>query len=340
MSSDLDTWAAASIAEGSKSFALASRLFDAETKRRVRLLYAWCRTCDDIIDGQEGGRRGVPLGAAVESEAAVIARLDMLRERTARGLAAPESESGAFRAIGMVARETGLPRDLPMRHLTGFAMDAYDRRYRSIEDVLEYCEHVAGVVGRMMAIVMGIAPDREDVLVRAADLGLAFQLTNICRDVLEDAANDRCYLPTEWLVAEDIPPGEHARPEYRNGLARIADTMLLLADGYYDSARAGATHLPYRSAWAVLTAAKVYRAIGEKVRAAGPGAWDERRYTTTLEKLVMLAAARAEAKAAERDGPAPLAKRPGLWTWTGEDAWREPAPLMAAAEDAREAAAE
>ena len=329
MTSDLDTWAAASIAKGSKSFALASKLFDAETKRRVRLLYAWCRHCDDVIDGQEGGRRGVALGEDVESEEAVLARLDELRRRTKAGLNDPESETGAFRAIGQVAAETAMPHDLPMRHLMGFAMDAYDRRYRSIEDVLDYCEHVAGVVGRMMAIVMGVAPDNDEVLTRAADLGLAFQLTNICRDVVEDAAVDRCYLPTEWLVAEDIPPGEHARPEHRLGLVRVVASMLDLADAYYRSAREGATHLETRAAWAVLTAEKVYRAIGEKVSAAGAAAWDERQHTGKMEKLAMLAAARKEAGGPKAD----LSKRRKLWTYGDTLDWREPQPLMAVVDE-------
>ncbi|MEE4351008.1 MAG: phytoene/squalene synthase family protein [Pacificimonas sp.] len=328
MTPDLDRWAARSIAKGSKSFALASLLFDAETKRRVRLLYAWCRHCDDVVDGQEGGRRGVPLGAAVESEEAVLARLAELRERTRRGLADPASETGAFAAIGLVAAETGMAHDLPMRHLKGFAMDAYDRRYTRIEDTLDYCEHVAGVVGRMMAVVMGVSPEDEALMTRAADLGLAFQLTNICRDIVEDAANDRCYLPTEWLVGEDIAPGDHARPENRFALTRVAEKMLTLADRYYASASEGAAYLPPRAAWAVLTAEKVYRAIGEKVRAAGPDAWDERQYTTKLEKLRMLAAARKDVKAA---GPAEFTSsaRGDLWTYDPADSWREPEPMMA-----------
>ncbi|MGB7404848.1 MAG: squalene/phytoene synthase family protein, partial [Pacificimonas sp.] len=179
---DLDRWAAQSIARGSKSFALASRLFDAPTKRRVRLLYAWCRHCDDVVDGQEDGR------GDVADASGALTRLGELRARTLAGLADPAAETGAYAAIGQVALESGLPREWPLRHLDGFAMDAHERRYRSVEDLLDYCEHVAGVVGRMMAVVMGVDADDDAVITRAADLGLAFQITNICRDVLEDAA--------------------------------------------------------------------------------------------------------------------------------------------------------
>ncbi|MBV7257896.1 phytoene/squalene synthase family protein [Pacificimonas sp. WHA3] len=314
MTTDLDRWAAQSIARGSKSFALASRLFDAETKRRVRLLYAWCRHCDDVVDGQEGGR------GTVESVDSALERLGTLRARTAAGLADPASETGAFAAIGLVAAETGLPHELPMRHLDGFAMDAHDRRYRSLTDLLDYCEHVAGVVGRMMAVVMGVAADRTDVLVRAADLGLAFQITNICRDVLEDAANGRCYLPEEMLAARGVTPGDIARPEHRGALTEVTRELLVLADDYYESARIGATHLPPKAAWAVLTAEKVYRAIGHKVRAAGPAAWDVRQHTGSWEKIGMLMMARREAKAAALC----LDDRADLWTYGDTPPWREP----------------
>lgn len=325
--SALDQWAARSIARGSKSFALASRLFDSETRRRVRLLYAWCRHCDDVVDEQEGGR-GRAGAEPSEGDQSALARLAELRAGTEAALAGRRPVHPAFAAIAEIAALTGMPRELPMQHLIGFAMDAHARRYRTLEDVLDYCHHVAGVVGRMMAVVMGAAPDNERLLVRAADLGLAFQLTNICRDVKEDAAAARNYLPAEWLAAENIPPGEFMRPEHRAGLIAVTNRMLALADGYYESAAEGATHLPFRSAWAVLTAAKVYRAIGVKVRAAGPAAWDERRHTGRREKLIAMLAAR-RAAAAPAIG---LGHRAPLWKHGDTPPWREPAPLMAAAE--------
>ncbi|MGB3723757.1 MAG: phytoene/squalene synthase family protein [Pacificimonas sp.] len=314
MAEDLERWAATSIARGSKSFALASRLFDVQTKRRVRLLYAWCRHCDDVVDGQEGGR------GVIEPDGKALERLAILNRRTAAGLADPASESGAYAAIGLVAAETGMPHDLPMRHLGGFAMDAHERRYRSLTDLLDYCEHVAGVVGRMMAVVMGIPANNEAVLTRAADLGLAFQLTNISRDVLEDAANGRCYLPEEMLTRRGITPGDHARPEHRGALTDVIAELLDLAEVYYESAKMGATHLPPKAAWAVLTAEKVYRAIGHKVRAAGPAAWDERQHTSIRQKMGMLLGARAEAKTS----PMPLDRRDDLWTYGDTPLWQSP----------------
>jgi phytoene synthase len=295
-----------SIGSGSRSFALASRLFDRATRERVWMLYAWCRHCDDVVDGQSGGQGRRPCAVPVA---------DRLAELEARTTAAVGGETGAVDAFGClaaVARETGLPRYYAAQHLAGFAMDAADRSYRRIEDTLDYCYHVAGVVGAMMAVVMGVRADDDAVIERAIDLGLAFQLTNIARDVHDDAAIGRCYLPAEWLADAGIPPGEHIRPEHRAALAGVVGRLLDLADDYYRSARAGAMRLPWRSAWAVLSAADIYRAIGGKLRAAGSHAWDTRQHTTALEKLAMVWSARGEARGA--DASAPMPARSPLWT--------------------------
>ncbi len=302
---DLTRWAHRTIKKGSKSFALASRAFDPETRRLAWLLYAWCRHCDDVVDGQDGGR------GALDMDADAAARLEVLRSRTGAALSGAYEATDAFAALAAVAAATSMPRAHPFAHLDGFAMDVGGRAYRHIEDVLDYCYHVAGVVGVMMAQVMGIEPDDETVLLRAADLGIAFQLTNICRDIVEDAAIGRCYLPDEWLADAGIPPGEHARPDYRGALFHVAERMLNLADAYYVSAREGAAHLPFRSRWAVLTAAETYRAIGARVRAAGVHAWDERQFVPTLEKLRHVWQARADASA--MNDAVPMLPRPALW---------------------------
>ncbi|MGB7404135.1 MAG: squalene/phytoene synthase family protein, partial [Pacificimonas sp.] len=127
-------------------------------------------------------------------------------------------------------------------------------------------------------------------------------------------------LPSEMLAAHGVTPGDHARPEHRAALVDVVTQLLALADSYYESAAEGATHLPPRAAWAVLTAAGVYRAIGLKVRALGPAAWDARQYTTLREKLGYLMAARRGVKAAA----VPLHARPNLWTFGHAPVWRAP----------------
>lgn len=295
-------FARASIARGSKSFALASRLFDRQTRERVWLLYAWCRRCDDLADGQDHG-------GAMEAIDDAAVRLTLIRERTALAFAGEATGDPAFDALGVVARECGLTPAMADDVMEGFALDAAEWHPRSEADLYRYCYHVAGAVGIMMAVVMGVKPDDEPMLDRACDLGLAFQLANIARDIEEDDASGRCYLPDEWQAKLDIGPGEHLKPHNRGRLTLMARWLCDEAELYEASARIGAVQLPFRSRWAVLAAAGIYGDIGRKVRAAGDHAWDHRLYVNRRDKLRRVAKAGVQAW---RNEPGPMG-RDGLW---------------------------
>ena len=295
--------AAASIGRGSKSFAFASQIFDRRVRERAWLLYSWCRRCDDLADGQDhGGARTV----VVDPQA----RLGTIRFLTDAALDGQATGDAAFDALGQVAREVALPRRFIDDHIAGFTLDADDWQPRSEADLLRYCYHVAGVVGCMMAVVMGVDPDDDDTLDRACDLGLAFQLANIARDIGEDDVVGRCYLPVDWLVEADIPPGEHMKPHYRSRLADMAWWLANMVGDYEASARVGAARLPFRSRWAVLSAASIYGAIARKVDALDQAAWDSRVSTNKREKLGFVGRALIDAA---RNQPEMIA-REGLWT--------------------------
>ncbi|MDQ3139902.1 MAG: phytoene/squalene synthase family protein [Pseudomonadota bacterium] len=290
------------IAKGSKSFALASRLFDANTRARAWLLYAWCRRCDDLSDGQELGRAG---RASRDAQTT----LSHIRVQTARALAGEEVGEMPFDALGLVAAECALPHAFIHHHLEGFALDARDWRPRSEADLLKYCYHVAGAVGAMMAVIMGVDPDDSDTIDRASDLGIAFQLANIGRDLSEDDAIGRCYIPEEWLTGLDIPPGQHMKPMYRERMGVVAKWLGELAADYEASARTGAARLPFRSRWAVLAAAGIYGDIAREVAKRGAHAWDYRVVVGKRRKLGWVAKALRQALR-----PAPQVGREGLWT--------------------------
>ena len=296
--------ARATIAVGSKSFAAASTLFDPRTRERAQLLYAWCRACDDIADGQT-------LGHGMTRVADAAARLSWMRTLTARALAGETTGEPAFDALGIVAAETRLPARFAHDLIDGFALDAREWRPRSEDDLYRYCYHVAGSVGCMMAVVMGVDPADDATLDRACDLGLAFQLANIARDVGEDHAADRCYLPVEWLVELDLPPDEFMRPPYRDRLAVIGRRLADRAARYEASARSGAATLHYRSAWAVLAAAGIYGDIAREVGRRGARAWDRRVVTSRSDKLRWIGVAGWQAARRHR---LPQMPRDGLWT--------------------------
>ncbi|WP_260927826.1 phytoene/squalene synthase family protein [Novosphingobium sp. 9] len=300
-----------SIRKGSKSFAAASRLFDRKTREKVWLLYAWCRACDDIADDQDHGRAPAPrpVGTTLDPES----RLATIRTLTELALAGEPTGTPAFDAFGVLAREVPLLRDVAPDVIEGFALDAADWRPRSERDMLRYCYHVAGAVGVMMAAVMGVSPEDDDTLDRACDLGIAFQLGNIVRDVWEDDARGRCYLPVEWLVEADIPPGEVTKPHYRHALVPQVARACALAYEYEASARVGAARLAFRQRWAILSAANIYGAIAREVEARGAHAWDHRVTTTKMQKLRFVTSAFTEAQhRAPALRPHPVISRPQL----------------------------
>jgi phytoene synthase len=292
----------ASIVLGSQSFAAASRLFGRETRERAWLLYCWCRAADDITDGQESGHAG----GALADPLGTHARLATL---TALALDSDKPVPLPFMALRQVAHETALPRRWIFDHLEGFAMDAEGWRPHETDDLLRYCYHVAGAVGLMMAIIMGVDNDDADTLNRACDLGLAFQLANIARDIVPDAQVGRVYLPTQWLTEAGIAPEDMAKAEHRPQLALWATRLVDMAQNYRISARIGAARLPRRSRLAVLAAEAIYGAIGEKVVQRGPLAWDNRVHINSAGKLRLLATAAARSNFTPAETP-----RTNLWT--------------------------
>jgi phytoene synthase len=281
------------IREGSKSFRFASNLFDQPTRERAWLLYSWCRACDDLADGQTLGH-----GAAAPADPE--RRIAFIRETTDRALAGETVGVAPFDALRVVTAECAIPRRFMDDHLAGFALDAEGWRPQSEDDLLRYCYHVAGAVGCMMAVLMGVAPDDQDTLDRACDLGLAFQLSNIARDIVEDHGVGRVYVPADWGA---VDPGNRA------GLAAMAERLATLVAAYEASARVGAARLPFRARWAVLSAAAIYGGIARKVVARGSAAWDSRTVVHKPEKLAMVINALVECG----DQPIPV-ERTDLWT--------------------------
>jgi 15-cis-phytoene synthase len=299
----LVTYSRQSIARGSTSFAAASKLFDAQTRERAWLLYAWCRKCDDMADGQDHGGAM----AIVEDPAA---RLAAIRDLTHQALGGNATDDPAFDALAIVAKESGLTRQMANAVIDGFALDAADWRPRTEDDLMRYCYHVAGAVGVMMAVVMGVAPDDDATLDRACDLGLAFQLANIARDIAEDAAAGRCYVPGDWLREANIPPEQIMAPQHRIALTALAKRLCDNSERYEASARIGAASLPFRSRWAVLAAAGIYGDIARKVRSQGAKSFEQRVYSSKPAKLAGVAKAGAQAL---WNSPAATG-RDGLWT--------------------------
>ena len=261
------------ITKGSKSFSLAAKVFDAQTRDAAIFLYGWCRYCDDQVD--EAGKSG----NCDELERRLIA----LRERTASAFALEPQQEPVFVALQYIVHRYSIPAHYAIELIEGMAMDVRGIRYANLRELVLYCYRVAGTVGLMMSHVMGLR--EESALKHAADLGIAMQLTNIARDVTEDASMGRIYLPLDWLDEVNIAPDEIAAPANREKLAVITLRLLREAERYYRSGDAGLWHLSFRSACAVSAARHVYSEIGALLVKRGARAWDQRTYVTGARKL-------------------------------------------------------
>lgn len=291
-----------SIERGSKSFARASKLFSKQTRERAWLLYFWCRACDDLADGQDHGHG---MSNVPDAEKTIAA----MRMMSARAHGGEQTGKPPFDAFGMVSEECRIPKKYAEDMIDGFALDAKGWRPETERDLFQYCYHVAGAVGCMMAIVMGVSADDEDTLDRACDLGLAFQLSNIARDIAEDDEAGRCYLPEDWLMEMRIDPQNIMNSNRREALITLVDRLCDLASQYEASAKVGAAALSFRSRWAVLAAAGIYGDIARKIKASGGRSLDERIYTSKVAKAGWIAKAFGQALFGS-----PFTDRRNLWT--------------------------
>ena len=199
-------------------------------------------------------------------------------------------DTASGRAFARVVAAAGIPREEPDALLDGMAQDLDPVRIPDEDALLLYCYRAAGVVGRMMSRIMG--RDHAEALRRAVHLGIAMQLTNIARDVGEDAKRDRVYLPSAWLAeaggsAVDVLAARPSAP-----VRRVTHRLLALAEAYYGSGIAGIGMLPSSCRPAILSAALLYRAIGRRVAARdGDGVTGRARVSTTRKAALIAVAA-------------------------------------------------
>lgn len=269
---------------GSKSFYAASLLLPSDVRDAAAALYAFCRVADNAVDEKDG--------SDPTATPDVLAELD-------RRLDAVYSEdplSGPVdRAFRSVVREYAIPRAVPAGLLEGLRWDEEGRRYEELSDLYGYAVRVGSTVGVMMTLVMG----RRDAetLADAAELGMAMQLTNICRDVGEDARRERLYLPARPLRDSGVQiEAWLARPALRAEIAESVARLLEDADRLYARSWEGIARLPAQSRPAIRAASLLYAEIGNEIRRGGFDSVNRRAWTTRRTKLAILARAALSAR--------------------------------------------
>jgi phytoene synthase len=267
----------ASLQHNSKTFHAASLLLPARVRAPATVLYGFCRLADDAVD-EQGERAG-------RGEA--IARL---RERLDRVYAGQPLALPTDRALAAVVAAYAMPRALPDFLIEGLAWDVEGRDYETLDALLSYAARVAGAVGAMMSLLMETRD--AQALARACDLGVAMQLSNIARDVGDDARMGRLYLPKAWLREVGVDPAAwlaDPRPDAR--VDQVVLRLLAEADRLYARAAAGVACLPLACRPGINAARKLYAAIGHEVRRAGGDGVRRRARVPGWRKAMLLARA-------------------------------------------------
>lgn len=256
------------IRHGSLSFHAASKLLPAKVRDPALALYAFCRLADDEVD--EG-----------DYEAGAVFRL---QERLELAYAGRPKNAPEDRAFAAIVQEFQMPRALPEALLEGLAWDAAEHRYDTLSGVRDYSARVAAAVGAMMCVLMRVRD--ADALARACDLGVAMQLTNIARDVGEDARIGRIYLPLDWLREAGIDPVNFLRePLPTNDVRKMVKRLLHEADRLYRRSEAGIDVLPLQARTGIWAARLIYAGIGRQIKRQGYDSISMRAHTSTAQKL-------------------------------------------------------
>ena len=271
------------LSHGSKSFYIASHFLPRALRESASGLYAFCRIADDLVDLGDDPRQAL---------VSLHQRLDLIYD------ARPENHP-IDRVLSQIVIDHKLPRGLLDALLEGFEWDTDGRDYNTLAEVCDYGARVAGTVGVMMAVLMGVK-DRT-TLARAADLGVAMQLTNICRDVGEDARAGRLYLPSDLLRAAGIDPDAFLRnPAPSAELTHVIKQVLAEAQRRYELADEGIRQLPRSCRPGILAARRLYAEIGQTVAKNGYDSVSRRAVVSRVRKgRILLGLARGPAAAPE-----------------------------------------
>ena len=272
------------LVNGSRTFLAASWLLPRRVRDDACALYAFCRLADDAVDA------GASAAAGVEA----------MRERLAGVYLGRPHDCAADRAFAAVVHDHAIDGALPEALIEGFAWDAEGRRYETIADLHDYAARVAGSVGAMMAVLMGVHD--PDALARACDLGVAMQLSNIARDVGEDARMGRLYLPRAWMREAGLDPDAWlAAPLHDAALATVVARLLDEADRLYARVDEGIARLPLGCRPGVNVARRLYAAIGHEVARGGYDAVSRRAVVPGRRKAALLIGAALGAYTARGD---------------------------------------
>lgn len=260
-----------------KSFSWAARFLLPEARRDAAQLYAFARLADDLADEEA-------LGQWAE-------RMEKLRELE-NNVLNPGSGSELGHQVGKMLLLKSVSAEVIRNFMDCLVQDASPRCIQTTEELLRFAYGAAGTVGQMMCPILGTANKGQPY---ATALGVAMQLTNIARDVVEDAARGRCYIPAQWGVCAEALRAPKNPAQAIQSFAAI-QKLLYLADDFYAYSQQGLVYIPAGNRRAIRVAAVLYRGIGQKILAGGAERyWWGRTSLGRLEKIKLIVACTAGA---------------------------------------------
>ena len=229
-------------------------------------MYKFCRLIDDIAD-------------KTQDYSLAIKKIISFKQDIENGF----SRHPVISDLLDLVNEKSLDIEAIYSLLNGILSDLSKVRIQNEDELIEYCYKVAGTVGILMCPILGAK--NSNAYSFAADLGIAMQLTNICRDIKEDAINNRIYIPSKLintdnsklLIEEPVKSGVDARS--------ACAKLLKIADKYYRRSEYGLAYLPFRSKLCVLIAGRSYKEIGNKLKGGNYIYWENRVFTSLPDKI-------------------------------------------------------
>lgn len=254
-----------------KSFSWAAKFLSPAARRDAAQLYAFARLADDLADEEH-------LGSLPQ-------RMQQLAGLRAKVLA-PQSDQTQAGDVGRLLSQHGVNPAVMAYFMDCLVQDTGPRHIQTTQELLQFAYGAAGTVGQMMCPILG-APAHSQSYAMA--LGIAMQLTNIARDVVEDAARGRCYVPAEWGIERQNLQAPATQAQGLQAFFAI-EKILLLADDFYAYAQQGIVHIPAANRRAIDIATALYRGIGQKILRCGPAHyWQGRTSLSALEKSWLIA---------------------------------------------------
>ena len=248
-----------------RSFYLASRLMGQPYRKRATLLYAFCRHLDDLVDEEP-------------NKAIAKAKIEQLRTMLISG---NSSDSVVLRLTKLI-NSIDVPIEVVNTLIEGVESDLSLSQIKTEAELLQYAYRVAGTVGLMMSHILDVKDQAAHPF--AIDLGIAMQLTNIARDVGEDARLGRVYIPASWLPDSTPQSITNPSPAEAALLSQATQRILTLADSFYRSGNQGLHYLPFKSRFSITVASILYSEIGKVIKRQGYCSYKGRAVVSPIMK--------------------------------------------------------